>query len=467
MALGETEGVADLITAGFAHVDITPPIGCAMQGYSARKQPASGVRDTLLARTMVLESAGTRVAVVGIDLISVDAELVHAARQIAEAECGIPAGSILICGSHTHWGPALRSASYLPEELQQTIRPEYADELAVKLGMGIVLADRRREPARVGVGCGWNPLISFNRRPINAEGKCEMNLTASAEVAAWAAAEGARQAAEALDLSGLGATPLRPAPLKPESELGALQWGPTDPQVSIIRVEGENATLGGVVSFACHPVCGAGDEAFYDISADYPGAMQRMLSANLGRPVVFALGCAGNQVPIQRGPGSRDRVGHSLAAEVLRVWESIELRDDLPLAASQGSVALPIKDFASMEASEGDDAQARHLRSLIEKYGGQSEVELEVQALAVGHMGIVSLPGEIFVEIGHTIKRSSPFGLTMPVSCANDSLSYIATREAYDQGGYEPGWNIPSPDAAEVLIEGADRVLAAAFAQIT
>jgi neutral ceramidase len=455
-----------LITAGFAHVDITPAIGCAMQGYAARKQPALGLRDPLFARAMALESNGNRIAVVGLDLISVDAELVATARKIAEAECGLPAGSILICASHTHWGPVLRSASYLPQDLRVAVRPEYAEELALKLGMAVVLADRRRQPARIGLGSGWNPLISFNRRPLDADGRCVMNLTAPPEVAAWAAADGARQAVEALDLNGVGPTPLQPSPPRPKGELGELRWGPTDPQVPIIRVEGEGATLGGVASFACHPVCGAGDEAFYDISADYPGAMQRMLAATLGCPLVFALGCAGNQVPIQRGPGSRERVGHSLAAEVLRVWESIELHDDVPLAAAQASVALPIKDFASMEPPDGDDAQARHLRSLIEKYGGQTEVELEVQALAVGPMGVVSLPGEIFAEIGHAIKHDSPFGLTMPVSCANDSLSYIATREAYDQGGYEPGWNIPAPDAAEVLIDGAKRVLQDAFSRV-
>ena len=115
-----------MITAGFAHVDITPAIGCAMQGYAARTQPALGLRDPLFARAMALESNGDRIAVVGLDLISVDAELVAAARKIAEAECGVPAGSILIGASHTHWGPVLRSASYLPEDLQKAVRPEYA-----------------------------------------------------------------------------------------------------------------------------------------------------------------------------------------------------------------------------------------------------------------------------------------------------------------------------------------------------
>jgi len=442
-------------TAGFAHVDITPPIGCALAGYGARVQPARGLRDPLFARTMVLESAGTRVAIVGTDLIGVDAELVAAVRALAQAETGILPDAILVCASHTHFGPALRRTGYLPDDLEATVRPGYVEELAVKLGMSVALADSRRVPARVGVGSGWNPLISLNRRPLDDAGQCQMAFTAPPDVAAWAAGEGARQAAEALGLRGLSGSPLQPAARRPAGELGALRWGPTDPQVPIVRVEGESGPLGALVSFACHPVCGAGEEAFYDLSADYPWGMQQTLSAALGCPAVFALGCAGNQVPIQRGPGSRERVGGALAAEVLRVWHSIELHDDVALAGARGSVALPLKDFASLEVPAADDAQSRWLRSLQSKYAGQEAVNTEVQALCIGEMGLVSLPGEIFVEIGHAIKRDSAFRITAPLSLADDSVGYIPIPEAYDQGGYEPEWNAVSRKAAGVLTDAA------------
>ncbi|MBM3475116.1 MAG: hypothetical protein FJX75_17785, partial [Armatimonadetes bacterium] len=335
-----------------------------MQGYAARTHAATGVADPLYGRTMVLESAGERIAVVGTDLIGIDLELANAVREIAERECGIPSEAIMVGGSHTHWGPAIRPVGYLPDQ-DAFVRPEYADELALKLGMSIVLADRRRVPARIGVGAGWNPLISFNRRPVADTGKCETAFRLDEDMAMWAAAEGARQAVEAMGLTGVGATPLQPRPPRPDSDLAALKWGPTDPQVPLVRVEGEGGTLGGVVSFACHPVCGAGEETFCDLSADYPGAMQALLTQSLACPVVFALGCAGNQVPVVRGPGSRERVGRSLAAEVLRVWQSLPLEADLPLAAARVAFGLPIKDFAGMDRPEGEDSQSRYIRHLI------------------------------------------------------------------------------------------------------
>lgn len=447
-----------MLTAGFAHVDITPPIGCTMAGYAGRVHPATGVADPLFCRTLVLEHAGERLAVVGTDLIGIDAELAQAVRDLAHRECGIPADSILVAGSHTHWGPAIRPTGYLPE-LDGFVRPEYADELAMKLAMSVVLAHHRRQPARVGVGCGWNPLISYNRRPLNANGECVTTFAAPEPVAAWAAAGGAVQAAERLGLhqgAAGGWLPFRP-PGDPEGRA----WGPTDPSVPIIRVEGERGTLGGVVSFACHPVCGAGEATFYDLSADYPGAMQSLLTQALGCPVVFTLGCAGDQVPVVRGPGSRERIGRSLAAEVLRVWESLPLEDDLPLAAARVEFELPIKDFGAMETPAGGDSQAQYLRHLIGKHAGQSTFAAEVQALRVGDLALISLPGEIFAEIGLRIRCGSPLPHTMPVTVANGYAGYIGTAEAYAQGGYEVTWNIAAPAAAETLIEAAFRALAA------
>jgi Neutral/alkaline non-lysosomal ceramidase, N-terminal len=448
-----------MMTAGLAEVDITPPIGCALSGYAARTEPARAVRDALLARALVLESHGRRIAIVGADLIGVDAEFTSAVRAAAEEQCGIPGEAVLVCGSHTHFGPALRPTGYLPDHLERAVSPGYAQETAVALAGAIVQADRTRAPAGVGAGCGWDPFASINRRPVDDEGQCQMAFTAPDDVAVWAAGEGAPQAAGALGRPELAATMPWLSAARPKGPMGELHWGPTDPQVPVLRVEGESGPLGVVVSYACHPVCGAGDEAFYDISADYPWALRRTLDPALGARAVFGLGCAGDQVPIKRGPGSRERVGRSLGGEVLRIWDMVDTEDDLPLGYGSRTVALPLKSFAGLDVPEGDEAYARHARHMAAKYAGRDSLETEVQALRIGPMGLVALPGEIFVAIGHAIKRQSPFPLTMPISQANDSVGYIPTPEAYAQGGYEPTWNAVGPGAAAALTAAAVDVL--------
>ena len=49
----------------------------------------------------------------------------------------------------------------------------------------------------------------------------------------------------------------------------------------------------------------------------------------------------------------------------------------------------------------------------------------------------VSLPGEVFVQLGQAIKWGSPYRNTIIAELANGSIGYIPTRQAYSQGNYE------------------------------
>ena len=58
--------------------------------------------------------------------------------------------------------------------------------------------------------------------------------------------------------------------------------------------------------------------------------------------------------------------------------------------------------------------------------------EVEVQVVTLGDdLAWVSLPGEIFVELGLEIKQGSPFRQTMIAELANGSIGYIPNRVAY------------------------------------
>jgi hypothetical protein len=60
-----------------------------------------------------------------------------------------------------------------------------------------------------------------------------------------------------------------------------------------------------------------------------------------------------------------------------------------------------------------------------------------VMALGVGDLGIVGLPGEVFVQYGLCVKEQSPFQKTMTVELANDWLGYFPTDKALREGSYE------------------------------
>jgi hypothetical protein len=88
--------------------------------------------------------------------------------------------------------------------------------------------------------------------------------------------------------------------------------------------------------------------------------------------------------------------------------------------------------------------------------------EVEVQVIALGNeVAWVSLPGEIFVELGLAIKKASPFRYTMIAELANGSIGYIPDKPAYEQGNYEVVSARCAEGSGEMLVEAAVRMLRA------
>ena len=81
-------------------------------------------------------------------------------------------------------------------------------------------------------------------------------------------------------------------------------------------------------------------------------------------------------------------------------------------------------------------------------------------AARVGDVTFVGAPGELFVEPGLAIKRRSPSPFTYVLYNTNDYASYIPTREAYSQGGYEPNATLVGPGSAEIIVSTASTLTA-------
>ena len=85
-----------------------------------------------------------------------------------------------------------------------------------------------------------------------------------------------------------------------------------------------------------------------------------------------------------------------------------------------------------------------------------ASVQVEVQAFRIdSNTVIVGLPGELFVELGLSIKKRSPFKNTIVMTVCNDKTSYIPTKKAYAEGSYEVTNSILKPGSGEMLVETA------------
>src|SRR5690348_12349057 len=95
--------------AGFAEIDITPPVGTWMGGYAFRPSGCTEIHDRLFARSAVFENGGKAVAILAMDLIGLDCETVEAVRAGVEKETGIPPAAVMLNCSHTHGGPLTKA----------------------------------------------------------------------------------------------------------------------------------------------------------------------------------------------------------------------------------------------------------------------------------------------------------------------------------------------------------------------
>ena len=70
-------------------------------------------------------------------------------------------------------------------------------------------------------------------------------------------------------------------------------------------------------------------------------------------------------------------------------------------------------------------------------YAGKTAIEVEMQAVAIGDVCFVGVPGELCCELGQEIKWHSPFRRTFIAYNSTAYFSYIGPANFLVAGGYE------------------------------
>jgi hypothetical protein len=238
--------------------------------------------------------------------------------------------------------------------------------------------------------------------------------------------------------------------------------GPIDPQVSVLGAWSKDGPfLGCVVNFACHATTGPGG-----ISADWICYLEKTIRGLLGDKavVVFMQGMSGDVTQVdnrnpyqikQFGEVSSRYVGGRVGAEAVKTLLAVEQAAG-PLApvAAQNQV-LKIKrrvpkpervaralEIVQQDPSKSDPTEwtfAKEIVVLDARIKKEPVADVEVQAVQVGPVVLLSCPAEYFCQYGLDIKAGSKFPFTFPVSLANDCIGYVPTEEALGPrgGGYE------------------------------
>ena len=397
--------------AGAAKTQITPAIGGLLQ--SGMTVTSTGVLDDLYSTAVVLDDGSTKVALVGNDLIYMEASLAAAIRARIAAQTGIPGDHVLLNASHTHSGPSISVLSPDPVDM------EYRDWVIQRIADTVARADAALEPASLAIGEAEG-LFAINRRKV-------VDGTSS---------------------------------MLPNYE------DTVDNRARVLRVDRlDGSVLAILFSVACHGT-GFDYRGIPVIGGDYISPAKDEIErsfATEGEPIaVFLTGCGGNIRPRVLTPdGDRFHpcsaaeiraIGRGAGAVAVRAARESHMAVGYPIAIAREQLPLSFQDpptideLKSYRTESGRNRWLTWADYLIEKLENGEQlpktVDMEVQVLRLGGVCIVAMGGEVFVEIGLAIERalqeSHRVQMALTLGYSNSEVGYVCTASSYPEGGSEP-----------------------------
>ena len=419
--------------------DVTPPLGCPLlHGWGT---PAKKVLDPLKARGIVLFTAQGPLVLCSMDWIGISNASHDAFRKALADAVGTTPDRVAVHCIHQHNAPGVDAS---------------AEKILVAHGLGNALCDaafvedatarvaraarrsmgKRRPVTHVGCGMGKVEGVASTRRVLTPDG----------ELRFWrSSAGGNKQMKNAPD-------------------------GLIDPNVRLLAFWNGDTPVASVTYYACHSC------AFYGkggVSSEIMGLARTARDVALPGVAHIHFNGAGGDLAVGKyndnTPATRPRLAKRLAEGMKAAWQS---QKRTPVTASDvqwrvRSVALPVKKSLREDKllqAIGDGGRptidrVRDARKLAWLRLVEAGRKIDLSCLQIGPARVLHMPGELFLEYQLAAQRMRPDAFVCMAAYGDLGTSYICTREAYRQGGYEPGPSRVSPEAEDVLMSAIAELL--------
>ncbi len=430
-------GQEKILRAGASQIDVTPFLGSELVGNFS-ENIADNIHDPLYAKSLMLDNGDSKIAIVIVDNLGVTQKVFDRAREYIHKEIGLEKKNIMMASTHTHSGPD--TGEIFMSEAQPL--NEYGEYLARKIADGVRISHRNLEPARIAWGGVDIPEHVFVRR--------------------WFMKDSVYSPYGTKDIVAMNPGPMNPNIVKPS--------GPVDPEVSFISVQSVSGRpISVLANYSLHYV---GWVPKGDISADYfalfGAYLRQKLSADAKKYPLFvgimSNGTSGNvnnndyskphseTRSIDRPYEQMEYVAEDVAEKVYKALEKVQYKSWVPLGAelsvlslkthraSSGIMAHVTKILARPDSSRPfySSREKIYARQILKmELEWPDEIEVQLQTLRIGDLGIAGIPFEVFTQIGLEIKMESPFPDTFTISLANGDYLYLPTPEEIELGGYE------------------------------
>jgi neutral ceramidase len=373
--------MSQILLAGASVTDITPPleVGLLTSSVRAEYKPFESIRTPLYARILVLKSAAETVAIVALDLLALSDTSVGGWNAFKEGIAGpVGADKIILCCTHTHNAPESGAITdlYLTGAFKSWLK-----DIQRKLKLAIGQALNNAVPCSVSIASEVLDGFSLQRRI-----KTPAGIIMSDSI-----------------------QPIRGDLMERE---------PVDRRVKCLKFTSDKGLVVATLIHAiCHPVH---EMCMPHVSAEFPGELCTALDeSGLNGISLFLNGAAGDTNPptVSLGPESSRRHGLAMAGVV----------------EEQRYTELNVSSFTF---------QHREIQLAIRPGSGinnPSDALARINILTLGELAIVFLPGEIFVETALEMERNAGTEQVMIVGFSENSVGYVPTETAFEEGGYETG----------------------------
>ncbi|MBE6696057.1 MAG: hypothetical protein E7587_06340 [Ruminococcaceae bacterium] len=441
----------NILQAGFARIDITPPLGVNVAGYFIPRI-ADGILDSLEVNALALSLNDKKVLFICADLLGISNELYNEITEMIAEETGVPTNAVFLGATHTHTGPEIENTSNeLTDNYIYTLKRKTVD--AAKLA----LADLKN--AKMGYGIGQAPNVAFVRRFRMKDGSVRTNPGVN--------------------------NPDIVAPI-----------GDMDERVSVVRFDRENAETLIFASFANHPDVVGGCK----ISGDWPALFRRTVEKAIDNTkCIFFNGAQGdvNHVnvhptkgdfndmfmdfdDVSRGYGHARYIARVVTGGVLQCYDKVTYVDVDSIKYIRKTVSVPSNMPTPEEVPEAIRINDLHLAGkddelpytgmmlttvvaeagrMVRLKDGPEAFDMNFCGIALGPVAFVSIPGEGFNAIGKGFKDTDGYGLIIPCGLTNGYEGYFPMQDSYEEGGYEARSSRFKKGTAELIIEEGKKIL--------
>ena len=431
-----------MLKAGFARLDMTPPLGTPLAGYYEAR-PADGVLDPLYLNALALSDGERTVVLITADVLGIRRACSDEIRALVAKRVQISVEYVMIAAVHQHTSvhlggtgiTAIKDRNYL-----DVLYRKFADVAQMAID------DMSEATFGTAVPPTAEP-ISFVRRYYLKDGRLRTN----------------------------------PGKFAPEEIEGPA--AKADNTVRLVRFFREGKKDIALVNFCTHPDVIGGTK----ISADWPGFVRRFVEAEHDAHCIFLNGFMGDTNHINfmlskeerrktRGYAHSEKMGRVIADAVSTIWDKAEMQTEDKLHAEMRLVYVKTSTRGMEHYEECRAFAARYFAGdhsatktasgielaeacrIAELPGEPTYQTMPITVIGIGKVAFLGC-GQPFTAYAFAARKAAPDKFIVTVANVNGGEAYLPTKEAYDQGGYEVIRSHLGPELEELVMKDAAEML--------